>query len=50
MQADELLRAGRLEEALAALEGQVRSDPADAKLRGFSCSSSWPLWETGSEL
>ena len=35
MQAEELLRAGRLEEALAALEEQVRSDPADAKLRVF---------------
>jgi len=35
MQAEELLRAGRLEEALAKLEEQVRSDPADAKLRVF---------------
>lgn len=35
MQAEELLRAGKLQEALVALEGQVRSDPADAKLRVF---------------
>jgi len=35
MQAEELLRAGRLQEALEALEGQVRSEPADAKLRVF---------------
>ena len=35
MQAEELLRAGRLQEALVALEGQVRSEPADAKLRVF---------------
>ncbi len=35
MQAEELLRAGQLQEALVALEGQVRSDPADAKLRVF---------------
>ena len=35
MQAEELLRAGRLQEALVALEGQVRSDPANAKLRIF---------------
>jgi type VI secretion system protein ImpE len=35
MQAEELLRAGRLQEALVALEGQVRSDPANAKLRVF---------------
>jgi type VI secretion system protein ImpE len=35
MQAEELLRAGQLQEALVALEGQIRSDPADAKLRVF---------------
>ncbi len=35
MQAEEALRAGRLEEALAALEDQVRADPANAKLRVF---------------
>jgi type VI secretion system protein ImpE len=35
MQAEELLRAGRLQEALEALEGKVRSEPADAKLRIF---------------
>jgi type VI secretion system protein ImpE len=35
MQAEELLRAGQLEEALAALEDQVRADPANAKLRVF---------------
>ncbi len=35
MQAEELLRAGQLQEALVALEEQVRSDPADAKLRVF---------------
>jgi type VI secretion system protein ImpE len=35
MQAEELLRAGQLEDALAALENQVRADPANAKLRVF---------------
>jgi len=35
MQAEDLLRAGQIEETLAALEGQVRADPADAKLRVF---------------
>jgi len=35
MQAEELLRAGQLREALAVLEGQIRSDPANAKLRVF---------------
>jgi len=35
MQAEELLQAGRLQEALVTLEGQVRSSPADAKLRVF---------------
>jgi type VI secretion system protein ImpE len=35
MQTEELLRAGQLDEALAALESQVRSDPANAKLRVF---------------
>ena len=35
MQTEELLQAGRLQEALVALEGKVRSEPADAKLRVF---------------
>lgn len=35
MQAEELLRAGQLQEALVALEGQVRTEPANAKLRVF---------------
>ena len=35
MKADELLKAGRLNEALAALQQQVRDNPADAKLRVF---------------
>ncbi len=35
MQTEELVRAGRLTEALAALEGQVRAEPANAKLRVF---------------
>jgi type VI secretion system protein ImpE len=35
MQAEELLRAGRLQEALDALEDQVRKDPANAKHRVF---------------
>lgn len=35
MQAEELLRAGQIKEALEALEGQVRSDPANAKVRVF---------------
>ncbi|MHC4474373.1 MAG: type VI secretion system accessory protein TagJ [Planctomycetota bacterium] len=35
MQAEELLRSGRLQETLAALEEQVRSAPADAKHRVF---------------
>jgi len=35
MEMEELLRAGQLDEALAALEAQVRADPADAKLRVF---------------
>jgi type VI secretion system protein ImpE len=35
MQTEELLRDGRVDEALAALEGQVRADPANAKLRVF---------------
>jgi type VI secretion system protein ImpE len=35
MQAEELLRAGQLQQALAALEEEVRADPADAKLRVF---------------
>jgi type VI secretion system protein ImpE len=35
MQAEELLQAGQIEEALADLEKQVRADPANAKLRVF---------------
>src|SRR5262245_16820635 len=35
MSADELLREGKLDEALAALQQQVRAKPADAKLRIF---------------
>ena len=35
MQAEELVQAGRLSEALSALEAQVRADPTDAKLRIF---------------
>ena len=35
MKADELLKAGRLTEALAALQAQVRDNPADPKLRVF---------------
>jgi type VI secretion system protein ImpE len=35
MAADELLREGKLDEALAALTAEVRSKPADAKLRVF---------------
>ena len=35
MEAEELLRAGRLDEAQNALEQAIRSDPADAKLRVF---------------
>jgi type VI secretion system protein ImpE len=35
MNSVELLQAGRLEDALDALETQVRDDPADAKLRVF---------------
>lgn len=35
MQADELLKTGELDEALQALQNQVRSDPADPKLRLF---------------
>jgi len=35
MRAEEFLQAGRLKEALAVLEGQVRADPANAKLRIF---------------
>jgi len=35
MQAEELLRTGRLEEALAALEDQVRADPTSAEPRVF---------------
>jgi len=35
MQAEELLRAGKLEETLQALQDQVRAKPADASLRVF---------------
>ncbi|MFZ2148852.1 MAG: type VI secretion system accessory protein TagJ [Sedimentisphaerales bacterium] len=35
MQAEELLQAGQLTEALAVLEDQIRSNPANAKLRVF---------------
>lgn len=35
MQAQELLQAGRLSEALAALEADIRADPTDTKLRIF---------------
>jgi type VI secretion system protein ImpE len=35
MKAEELLRAGRLEEALKTLQEQVRNDPSNAKLRVF---------------
>jgi len=35
MQMEELLQAGQLGEALAALEAEVRADPANAKLRVF---------------
>jgi type VI secretion system protein ImpE len=35
MQAEELLHASKLQEALASLEGEVRKDPASAKLRVF---------------
>lgn len=35
MQAEELLRAGQVNEALEALEGKVRSDPNNAKVRVF---------------
>ena len=35
MQAEELLRAGQVKEALEALERQVRSDPTNAKVRVF---------------
>lgn len=35
MQTEELLRTGRLNEALAALEGEIRDDPTNAKLRIF---------------
>ena len=35
MKAEELLRSGQLNEALTVLESEIRSDPADAKLRVF---------------
>jgi len=35
MTADELLRAGQIEEALSSLQGQVRSQPSNATLRVF---------------
>jgi type VI secretion system protein ImpE len=35
MKTEELLRAGRLSEVLEALEGEIRNDPTNAKLRVF---------------
>ena len=35
MDASELLRQGKLNEALAALQNQIRNDPSNAKLRVF---------------
>jgi type VI secretion system protein ImpE len=35
MNAEEYVQAGRLDEALASLQGEVRNKPADAKLRTF---------------
>ncbi|MHC4203002.1 MAG: type VI secretion system accessory protein TagJ, partial [Planctomycetota bacterium] len=35
MKAEELLRSGQLNDALAALESEIRADPANAKLRVF---------------
>ena len=35
MSAEALLREGKLDEALTALQGQIRSDPSNAKLRVF---------------
>jgi type VI secretion system protein ImpE len=35
VKAEELLRSGQLHEALAALESEIRADPANAKLRVF---------------
>ena len=35
VKAEELLRSGQLDEALAALESEIRADPASAKLRVF---------------
>ncbi len=35
MKAEELLRSGKLHETLAALESEIRGDPANAKLRVF---------------
>jgi len=35
MKADELIRAGKLDEALASLKEAVRNDPAEAPLRVF---------------
>jgi type VI secretion system protein ImpE len=35
MEANELLRQGKLDEALAALQNQIRSDPSNSKLRVF---------------
>src|SRR5690349_7159207 len=35
MNAKDYVRAGKLEEALASLQGEVRGNPSDAKLRTF---------------
>ena len=35
MKAEELLRAGQIDDALEALESEIRNDPANAKLRVF---------------
>ena len=35
MKAEELLRSGQLDEALASLESEIRADPASAELRVF---------------
>ena len=35
MNAEEYIQTGRLDEALAALQSEVRNQPADAKLRTF---------------
>ena len=46
MTAEESVRAGRLDEALAELAGAGRKKPADPKLRVF-CSSFWRSWGSG---